>query len=71
MDLLDGNIELSKNSLIYRTDKEKGIKFYTDSDFAGGWDQADANNAENVISHTKNVITYVGCPILWCSRLKT
>mmetsp|Transcript_33271 Transcript_33271/g.67131 ORF Transcript_33271/g.67131 Transcript_33271/m.67131 type:complete len:167 (+) Transcript_33271:66-566(+) len=42
-----------------------------DTDFAGGWSQADADNAENVMSRTGYVIMYAGCPIIWCSKLQT
>ena len=34
MDLPDGNQRLSTCSVDYKTDKEKGVKFYVDSDFA-------------------------------------
>ena len=43
---------LSTCGFIYNPDKEKGTKFYTDTHFSGGWDQADDNNAENIMSHT-------------------
>ena len=43
---------------------------YVDSDFAGGWDRADADNAENIMSHTGYAITHAGCPVLWCSKLQ-
>ena len=40
-------------------------------DFTGGWIQADASDAENVLSRTGYVIMYANCPILWVSRLQT
>ena len=42
-----------------------------DADFSGGWDQANDDNAENVMPRMGNVITYVVCTILWCSKLQT
>jgi hypothetical protein len=52
-------------------DKSKGLKVYTDADFAGGWSAADSENADNVLSRTGFVICYVDCPIKWCSKLQT
>ena len=37
---------------------------------SGGWSQADANNAENSMSHTGYVINYSRCPVLWCRKLQ-
>ena len=42
-----------------------------DTDFAGGWQQADSNDAENVMSRTGMVIMYANCPIYWRSSLQT
>jgi hypothetical protein len=49
----------------------KGLKCYVNVDFAGSWSQANADNAENVLSRTGYVIMYTNCPILWVSRLQT
>jgi len=57
--------------LVFEPDDSKGIECYVDADFAGGWSQADSDNAENVMSRTGYVITYAGCPILWGSKLQT
>ena len=40
-------------------------------DVAVGWAQADADNAEKVMSHKGYVIMHMGCPVLWCSKLQT
>ena len=45
IDLSVINRRLSTIAVVYKPDKEKGIEYYADADFAGGWDQADANNA--------------------------
>ena len=50
---------------------DKGIKCYVDAKFPGGWAQANTDNAENIMSHTGYLIMYVGCPLLWCSKLQT
>ena len=41
------------------------------ADFAGGWTQANADDAENVMSRTGFVIMYANCPIYWKSALQT
>ena len=57
--------------MIYTVDKSKGLEVYVDADFAGGWNNADATNAENVLSRTGFAICYAGCPIVWSSKLQT
>jgi len=57
--------------IVYNPDITKGLECYVDADFAGGWMQADANDAENVLSRTGIVIMYTNCPIFSCSRLQT
>ena len=68
--LPDGNRWLSTHGVVYRPDKEKGIDSYVDANFAGGWYQVCDNNAEIFISCLGYVITYTGCPVLWCSKLQ-
>ena len=53
----DVKIRLSTHGIVYRPDKEKYIECYVDADFAGGWSQVDADNAENPMSCTGYVIT--------------
>ena len=57
--------------IIYKVDTSKGLEVYADADFAGGWDKADSENADNVLSRTGFVICYANCPIIWCSKLQT
>jgi len=57
--------------IIYSPDETKGLECYVDADFAGGWTQADASDAENVMSRTGFVIMYANCPIYWKSSLQT
>ena len=62
---------MRKHGIIYMPDKSKGLECYVDADFAGGWSQADAENANNVLSRTDYIIIYANCPILWVSHLQT
>ena len=47
------------------------IECYVDANFANGWDQADADNEGNFMSHTGYVITYIGYLVLRCIKLQT
>ena len=71
VDLPDENWRLTTRGIVYRPDIEKGIECYVDAEFYCGWAQADADNTENVMSHTGCVITYAGSPVLWRSKLQT
>jgi hypothetical protein len=59
--------------IIFKPDKTKGLECFVDADFSGGWNQADANDAENLMSRTGYVIKYANCccPIHWSSKLQT
>lgn len=57
--------------LRYMPDPTKGLECYVDADFAGGWAQADAGNAENVLSRSGYCLSYAGCPVYWCSKMQT
>ena len=63
-------LDTQKRGIIYKPDRSKGLECYVDADFAGGWIQSDASNAENVLSRTGYVIMYANFPILWVSRLQ-
>ena len=71
VDLPNENQWVTKRGVVYRPDIEKGIECYVHSNFSGGWDQADANNAENFMSRTGYVIMHAGCTVLWFSKLQT
>ncbi len=60
-----------ERSIIYKPDKTNGLECYVDADFAGGWSQADAENADNILSRTGYILMYANCPTLWVSRLQT
>ena len=57
--------------LIFSPEISKGLEVFVDADFAGGWNKADAENADNVLSRTGFVIRLFGAPVLWASRLQT
>ena len=57
--------------IIYKPDKSRGLECYVDADFSGGWTQANADNAENVMSRTGYSIMYAVCPIHFVSKLQT
>ena len=60
-----------QRGIIYEPKPELGLECFVDADFAGGWTQADADNAEQVMSRTGFVIRYAGCPIGWSSKLQS
>ena len=47
------------------------MECYVYADFAVGWKEANADNADNVMSQTGMVIMYANCPIFWRSSLQT
>ncbi len=64
-------MDTRKRGIIYKPDKTKGLECNVNADFAGGWLQADADNAENILSCTGYALMYANCPILWVSCLQT
>ncbi len=59
------------HGIVYKPDTTKGLECYVHADFAGGWSQANSDNAKNVLSRTGYIITYAGYPIHWVSCLQT
>ena len=51
-------------------DPEKGIEWYSDADFVGGWNQEGGKDPGLVLSRTGYVISYSNCPIIWAIRLQ-
>ena len=43
-------LDARKRGIIYKPDKSKGLECYFNADFAGGWSQANADNADNALS---------------------
>ena len=52
-------------------DYTKGIECYVDADFAGGYSKETANQPTSVLSRTGFVIYYLGCPVVWLSKMQT
>ena len=42
-----------------------------DADFAGGSQESNTDDADNIMSQTGKVIMYANCPIFWRSSLQT
>jgi hypothetical protein len=61
----------SEGGITYKVDKMKGLEVYADANFAGGWNVADSENADCVLSRTGFVVCYANCPVIWCSKLQT
>jgi len=57
--------------IVYRPDISKGLECYVDADFAGGWNDSDPHDCDNLYSRTGFVIKYGNCPIFWSSKLQT
>ena len=64
-------LDTCKRGIIYKPHKSKGLGCYIDTNFAGGWSRANADNADNVLSRTGHILMYANCPILWVSCLQT
>ena len=47
------------------------MECYVDADFAGGWQQLDADVTDNVMSRTGFIIMYANCHLFWSIKLKT
>ena len=50
--------------MIYKPDNSKGLEVFTDTDFAGGFDKAVAEDPTSVYIRTSYVIKYTGCLII-------
>jgi hypothetical protein len=57
--------------IVLRPDGSKGVDCYVDADFAGLWKNEDAQDPVSVKSRTGYLITFLGCPLSWCSKLQT
>jgi hypothetical protein len=57
-------------SVLHREQCVRSGQVFVDTNFAGGWDPEDAENADNVYSRNVYVICYAGCPMFWQSKLQ-
>ena len=60
----------NKYGIIYNPDISKGLEFYVDTDFTGGWSQEVGDNAYNFMSRTVMVIMYANCQVYWRRSLQ-
>jgi len=47
------------------------VDCYVDADFAGTWKVEDDQDPVSVKSRSGHLITFMGCPLLWSSKLQT
>lgn len=47
--------------IIIKPDPSLGLECFVDASFAGGWNKADAQNAESVMSRTGYILMFAGC----------
>ena len=52
------------------TDKIK-IDIYFDTAFASGWGTEQGTNPDSVKSHTGFIVEFIGCLVIWCSKLQS
>jgi hypothetical protein len=57
--------------IILRPDPDRGVQCYVDADFAGGYTNDTSEEPISVFSRTGYVIFYLGCPVIWVSKLQT
>ena len=57
--------------IILKVDRSLGLECFVDADFAGGWNYNDSEDPSSVFFWTGYVIRYMGCPLLWVSKLQT
>ena len=57
--------------IILKPDPMRGIECFVDASFASEWDKTRSDDASTVLSRTGYVILYMGCPILFVSKMQT
>jgi hypothetical protein len=57
--------------ILLRPDGSQGVDCYVDADFAGLWKSEDSQDPVSVKSRTGYLITFLGCPLSWSSKLQT
>ena len=60
-----------KNGIIMYPKHYKGLGFFVDADFAGGWSTNESDDPASVYSRKGYIIKYWNCPILWASKLQS
>ena len=57
--------------LLLTLKRDEGLGVFVDADFAGNWNKEEAESSTNMLSRTGYVIRFMGCPIIWVSKLQT
>ena len=60
-----------EKGIILKPDRTKNVECFVDADFAGNWNKEEADSSTNMLSRTGYVIRFMGCPIIWVSKLQT
>jgi hypothetical protein len=47
------------------------LNIFVHADFAGCWHKEYSELQDSVLSRTGYVITFCGCPMIWCSKLQS
>jgi hypothetical protein len=55
---------------ILRPDLTQTFECYVDADYCGNWDQLNMDDPNTAKSRSGYVITYLGCTLVWASRLQ-
>ena len=62
---------IKDEGISFKHNHKKCLGCYVDVAFTAGWQQADADILENILSRTGYVIYYDDCQLLWISKLQT
>jgi Reverse transcriptase (RNA-dependent DNA polymerase) len=57
--------------VILRPDLSKSFECWVDADYCGNWNPLVTEDPSTAKSRSGYVITYLGCPLVWASRLQT
>ena len=57
--------------IILKPDRTENVECFVDADFVGNLTKEEAEDSTNMLSRTGYVIRFMGCPIIWVSKLQT
>lgn len=61
----------SDKGILLKPDNSRGIECFVDASFAGDWLKDRADDPLSVVSRTGYVIFYMGCPVVWVSKMQS
>lgn len=65
-------VATKKDGIIMRPDKSRSVECFADADFCGLWDKDRAEHDPiTAKSRSGYVVMFMGCPILWASKMQT